>query len=649
MAQKKHYRDVTVQEAKELLDPHIVAELEKYKKNPSAFAGKDNAPTLKQPEGLRYRPEDTMVGDISIEVELPVLQDATDQSARCTCVQQNCTLSDDGCGLKKPVMKMQQLLSTGSVLEAFLTFGNSSPVFIEQYCAAACEPACVHAATQPEQAVSITFNGAFLDKIGWEFGLHKLLYPKTEISQFTTDKYTKTERPMSVGIVGSGPAGFQLAWEYARAGFEVTVYEQKGDFEGKDYHKNFGGQWRNIPPWKARDDYITEHFKMLEGMGNVRLVHGVEVGSATYPADDFVDDHDIVALAPGVGMSPVELNIKGRYTEKTATEIHTLVADKDQNVVGVATEDLGGEEVVQVETPGVIPALTFLDEMYRDQMRQHARRPVDLSPGQSQESVAMDFGDTDMFLGDKNVVIIAGGDTGEDVKGWVARQVEWARENGREPGEITVLIRQPKQTERSEDVLWPHGFDGLKIGSSGKLFAAYGGEQRHSVSPTEFLIGDDGHVSGVRIDIRELKNPHEARFSKQHRTSWEVVDTVDIPCDLVIEAVGFKTTAKAQTELAREFHVEENGMVDIISTRSPRPGIYVVGDAATEIGANPRHVLHEAMGTAKRAFERAMKDLKEGRMNDHGKWREARKKDARLLHPRVQVERAEQMGDTPTR
>lgn len=100
----------------------------------------------------------------------------------------------------------------------------------------------------------------------------------------------QAERPQSVGIIGSGPAGLAAAEALRRHGYKVTVY---------DRHDRVGGLLiYGIPGFKLEKDIVLRRWKWLEE-GGVDFVLNADIGGSVSFAS-LREKHDAVLVATGV-------------------------------------------------------------------------------------------------------------------------------------------------------------------------------------------------------------------------------------------------------------------------------------------------------------------------------------------------------------
>ena len=117
-----------------------------------------------------------------------------------------------GCPLHNLVPETNDLLYQGRWAEAAgrLALTNPFPEFTGRVCPAPCETACNLGLG--DAPVTIHDNERALSDWQWERGMAPLPTPRSDA-------------PL-VSVVGSGPAGLAAAWELARRGLRVRVYER---------------------------------------------------------------------------------------------------------------------------------------------------------------------------------------------------------------------------------------------------------------------------------------------------------------------------------------------------------------------------------------------------------------------------------------
>lgn len=126
-----------------------------------------------------------------------------------------------------------------------------------------------------------------------------------------------------VACIGSGPASLAAAFNLARLGYAVTIYDKNAKPGGLNTY--------GIARYKMTAEEALSEVKLVEHMG-VKFKQGCEVGK-DIPVGKLVTGNDAIFIGIGLG----------------------------------ATEDL---DVLGEELPGVVDALTFIDELKNKPLRQ---------------------------------------------------------------------------------------------------------------------------------------------------------------------------------------------------------------------------------------------------------------------------------------
>ncbi|MGY0692366.1 NAD(P)-dependent oxidoreductase [Virgibacillus sp. FSP13] len=130
-----------------------------------------------------------------------------------------------------------------------------------------------------------------------------------DLQRYATDWSIKNEQVLfkagkkngkKIAIVGSGPAGLSAAREFGRLGYDVTIFESKGEAGGLDTH--------GIVPFRLPKDIALWEVEQVESLG-VKIRTNTEVGKDIF-AEDLVHDYDAVILAAGMSKVP-NLGIEG--------------------------------------------------------------------------------------------------------------------------------------------------------------------------------------------------------------------------------------------------------------------------------------------------------------------------------------------------
>ena len=190
-----------------------------------------------------------------------------------------------GCPLHNHIPEVNDLLYQGRMDDAYarLLLTNPFPEFTGRVCPAPCETACnlgLH-----EQPVTIHDNERLLSDLAWEAGMRPL-------------PAAAQDAPL-VSVIGSGPAGLAAAWELARLGMRVRVYE-------KDERPG-GLLMYGIPSMKLPKQVVERRVELMRQSG-VEFACGVDAvaGAASIAASS-----DAVVLAVGAGV-PRDVAVEGR-------------------------------------------------------------------------------------------------------------------------------------------------------------------------------------------------------------------------------------------------------------------------------------------------------------------------------------------------
>ena len=147
---------------------------------------------------------------------------------------------------------------------------------------------------------------------------------------------------------------------------------------------------------------------------------------------------------------------------------------------------------------------------------------------------------------DKNVIVIGGGDTGNDC---VGTSIRLGAQN------VIQLEMMPKApAQRAESNPWPEWPKVLKTDyGQEEAIAVFGHDPRvYQTTVTEFIKDKNGNVCQARIV--KLKSEKDAKTGRMMMVPVEGTEEV-IPADLVLIAAGFLGSQKYVTDA---FHVDIN-------------------------------------------------------------------------------------------
>lgn len=163
--------------------------------------------------------------------------------------------------------------------EAFriLTAVNPFPATLGRVCPHPCEGRCTRG--QKDGAVSINALERFLGD--WSLA-NALPLPTLAPAK---------SQPESIGVIGAGPAGLSFAYQMARRGYAVTIYEREDTAGGM---LQFG-----IPQYRLPEDILAAEVRRLLNVG-VELRLGTAIGRDISVAE-LRERHQLFFLGVGAG------------------------------------------------------------------------------------------------------------------------------------------------------------------------------------------------------------------------------------------------------------------------------------------------------------------------------------------------------------
>ena len=272
-----------------------------------------------------------------------------------------------------------------------------------------------------------------------------------------------------VAIVGSGPSGLAAAMQLNRRGHEVTVYER---------HDRIGGLLRyGIPNMKLEKSVLDRRIHLMEEEG-VKFVTGVDVGK-DIKAEELTKNFDRVILACGAS-NPRDIKVPGR------------------------------------DAKNIFFAVDFLSKVTKSLLDSGEKEQV------SKEVRSLAEG--------KHVLVIGGGDTGNDCVGTSIRLGAKS---------VTQLEMMPKPSEtRTPSNPWPQWPRVLKTDyGQEEAIAVFGHDPRiYQTTVTEFIKDEKGAVKQAKIvSLKPVKDEKTGRMNMVPVEGTEKV----IEVGLVLIAAGF--------------------------------------------------------------------------------------------------------------
>ncbi len=251
---------------------------------------------------------------------------AEEQASRCS--QCGVPFCQNHCPLQNNIPDWLKLTAEGRLKEAYAISAstNSMPEICGRICPQdrLCEGNCV-IEQSGHGTVTIGSVERFLTDNAWEQGWVAPLNPRTE-------------RDLSVGIIGSGPAGLAAAESLREKGWQVTVYDRADRAGGLLIY--------GIPNFKLDKSIVQRRTQRLED-GGIKFELGVDVG-LDISFDKLREKHQAVLIATGVYKAR-DLECPGADADSVRPALSYLI-DSNKRGLGdeIETDTAQGKDVVVI-------------------------------------------------------------------------------------------------------------------------------------------------------------------------------------------------------------------------------------------------------------------------------------------------------------
>jgi len=228
---------------------------------------------------------------------------AKEQSSRCSqCGVPFCQVH---CPLHNNIPDWLKLTAEGRLQEAsaLAHSTNNMPEVCGRICPQdrLCEGNCV-IEQSGHGTVTIGSIEKYITDTAWEKGWIKPIKVQKEIS-------------LSVGIIGSGPAGLACAEELRKLGYQVTIYDR--------YDRAGGLLIYGIPNFKLEKFVVERRTKLLKDSG-IKFHQNIEIGKDK-TISELKENHDAVLVATGV-YKPRDVKLPGHDLKNIFPAMEFLTA-----------------------------------------------------------------------------------------------------------------------------------------------------------------------------------------------------------------------------------------------------------------------------------------------------------------------------------
>ena len=423
-----------------------------------------------------------------------------------------------GCPLNNLIPEWNDMIYHNNWQQAYkrLSKTNNFPEFTCRVCPSPCEKACT--CNLNGEPVSIRENEMAIIENAYAMG-------------WVNDQPPKARTDKKVAVIGSGPSGLAVADQLNSRGHDVTVFERSDRVGGLLMY--------GIPNMKLEKHVIDRKISYMKKRG-IRFETNTEVGSgkqtakAVYAKDDQMTGY---------------LKNAGEKYVKAAD----ILNEYDAVVLACGASNPRDIKAAGRDAKGIYFAVDFLKTTTKSLLDSEFKN------------------NNYVNCKGKNVLVIGGGDTGNDCVGTAVREGAIG---------VTQLEMMPKAPDtRAENNPWPEWPKVCKTDyGQQEAIAVYGHDPRiYETTVKEFIKDKEGNVKAAKcIKLDWQKDPATGRMNMTEVEGSEYI----VDCDVVLIAAGF---LGCQTYVAESFGVELNERTNV-KTSCPAsyatnvPKVFVAGD-----------------------------------------------------------------------
>ncbi|MGB0906803.1 MAG: NAD(P)-dependent oxidoreductase [Maricaulaceae bacterium] len=251
---------------------------------------------------------------------------AEEQASRCS--QCGVPFCQNHCPLENNIPDWLKLTAEGRVEEAYQISAatNNMPEICGRICPQdrLCEGSCV-IEQSGHGTVTIGSVERYLADTAWKEGWVEPIKPRREL-------------PLSVGVIGAGPAGLATAEQLRLQGWQVTVY---------DRHDRAGGLLiYGIPNFKLDKKIVERRTKRLED-GGIKFELNTDIGT-DISFEKLREKHDAIMIATGVYKAR-DLSVPGAGADGVTAALPFLIESNKRGLGDkVSGETADGKDVVVI-------------------------------------------------------------------------------------------------------------------------------------------------------------------------------------------------------------------------------------------------------------------------------------------------------------